>query len=381
MRVCHLSTVHRGLDVRIFYKECISLASAGYDTHLVIQAESSDVHIASSHGVHLHCLPRHKSRFKRLLISGLFCALYSLRLNSHVYHFHDPELIPLGIILRLLGKKVIYDVHEDLPRDILSKDWIAPSFRRLISVLAEAVEKLASRNFFSVVSATPFIARRFVRKGFRAAVINNYPRLTEFGVDDPSSIKRHEICYVGGISRTRGIQEIVQAMGLVESSVSLNICGHFAETDVEKFCASEPGWKHVNPLGFVDRAGVRDVLARSMAGLVTLHPLPNYIDAQPIKMFEYMSAGLPVIASDFPLWREIIAGNDCGLLVDPLNPAAIAEAIDYLITHPKDAQRMGRNGRRAVENQYNWEHEGQKLLAFYDTILKPAASPSSVPLS
>jgi len=130
-----------------------------------------------------------------------------------------------------------------------------------------------------------------------------------------------------------------------------------------------PGWQRVNVLGFLDRAGVRDVLGRSMAGLVTFHPAPNHIDSQPNKMFEYMSAGIPVIASDFPLWREIIAGNDCGLLVDPLNPAAIAEAIDYLISHPEEAERMGRNGRRAVEEQYNWEHEATKLIQFYEQIL------------
>ena len=130
-----------------------------------------------------------------------------------------------------------------------------------------------------------------------------------------------------------------------------------------------PGWQRVNALGFLDRAGVRDVLGRSMAGLVTFHPAPNHIDAQPNKMFEYMSAGIPVIASDFPLWREIIAGNDCGLLVDPVNPAAIAEAIDTRVNNPDMAQRMGENGRRAVEARYNWGIEEQKLLAFYEQIL------------
>ena len=125
----------------------------------------------------------------------------------------------------------------------------------------------------------------------------------------------------------------------------------------------------MNSLGFVDRDRVRQVLSRSMAGLVTLHPIINYIDALPVKMFEYMSAGIPVIASDFPLWREIIQGDDCGLLLDPLNPAAIAHAIDYLVSHPEEAQRMGKNGRTAVETKYNWTMEEKKLLAFYDNIL------------
>jgi glycosyltransferase involved in cell wall biosynthesis len=101
--------------------------------------------------------------------------------------------------------------------------------------------------------------------------------------------------------------------------------------------------------------------------------MPNHIDAQPNKMFEYMSAGLPLIASDFPLWREIVEGNDCGVCVDPADPAAIAEAIDRLVENPDLARRMGENGQRAVHERYNWAIEEKKLLALYDTVLLPKA--------
>ena len=176
---------------------------------------------------------------------------------------------------------------------------------------------------------------------------------------------------ISGFLKIRGIVEVVQAMGKLRSISRLNLVGSFSDECLKRQLQEQPGWQRVNPLGFLDRQGVRDVLSRSIAGLVTLHPVINYIDALPVKMFEYMSAGIPVIASDFPLWRDIIAGHDCGLLVDPLNPGAIAEAIDYLITNPVDAERMGGNGRRAIEKLYNWEHEGQKLLTFYDVILGP----------
>ncbi|MBD3768073.1 MAG: glycosyltransferase, partial [Gammaproteobacteria bacterium] len=100
-------------------------------------------------------------------------------------------------------------------------------------------------------------------------------------------------------------------------------------------------------------------------GLVTFLPAPNHIDAQPNKMFEYMSAGLPIITSIFPLWREIVEGNQCGLCVDPLDPQAIGEAIQYLIDNPVEAEQMGKNGRQAVEQKYNWTIEEQKLLDLY----------------
>src|SRR5690606_21589492 len=118
-----------------------------------------------------------------------------------------------------------------------------------------------------------------------------------------------------------------------------------SEMDVQAAIRAAPGWKKVEALGFLDRSQVAKVLARSVAGLVTFLPAPNHIDAQPNKMFEYMSAGVPVIASDFPLWREIIEGNGCGICVDPLRPREIAQAIDYLIANPEEARRMGNNGR------------------------------------
>ena len=145
----------------------------------------------------------------------------------------------------------------------------------------------------------------------------------------------------------------------------MQLGGEFSEPDVEVHVRSQTGWQWVDELGWLDRVGVKTVLDRSVAGLVTLHPVINYIDALPVKMFEYMAAGVPVIASHFPLWREIIEGNDCGLCIDPLDPAAIAKAIDYLVTHPQEAERMGRNGQRAVAEKYNWTLEEAKLLEFY----------------
>jgi glycosyltransferase involved in cell wall biosynthesis len=107
-------------------------------------------------------------------------------------------------------------------------------------------------------------------------------------------------------------------------------------------------------------------MARAVAGVVTLHPVRNYVDCQPVKMFEYMAAGIPVIASRFPFWLDIVEGNDCGVCVDPFDPAAIAAAIDHFVTHPELAMRMGENGRRAVLEKYNWQPESRKLIDFYE---------------
>ena len=206
--------------------------------------------------------------------------------------------------------------------------------------------------------------------GVRSIDINNFPLLGELDGKVSWDAKQREVCYVGGIGRIRGIEELVRAMDQVQGGARLNLCGNFSEPEVKLTCKGLLGWKAVNEMGFLDRSEVRNILSRSVAGLVTFHPVPNHIDAQPNKMFEYMSAGVPVIASDFPLWREIIEGNQCGLCVDPLNPDAIAHAIDYLVQNPNEARQMGENGRRAVLERYNWAAEEKKLLKLYDEILR-----------
>lgn len=369
-RVCHLTSAHQGLDIRIFHKECVSLANSGYDTHVVIVASPDEVKRAAAQGVTIHSLPLPASRTSRMLTQAWRCFTVARRLDADLYHFHDPELIPYGIILALHGKVVVYDVHEDVQKDILSKRWIPASLRKIVSMAYTALEYIGARYFFTIVTATESIAQRFKKITMHTEIINNFPILNELDSDVQWGDKDAEVCYVGGIAKIRGITEVCQAMGLLQTNARLNLCGRFAEPEVEQGVKSLPAWQRVNELGFVDRSGVRNVLSRSAAGLVTFHPAPNHLDAQPNKMFEYMSAGIPVIASDFPLWREIIQGNDCGLLVNPLNPAEIAQAIDFLVLNPDKAQQMGANGRKAAYERYNWAIEEQKLLAFYEQILR-----------
>jgi glycosyltransferase involved in cell wall biosynthesis len=170
------------------------------------------------------------------------------------------------------------------------------------------------------------------------------------------------------MSAIRGIRQLVQACALLRSDARLSLAGQFSEAALESEVRAYPGWRRILHHGQLDRAGVSGLMHRAIAGLVTLHPVANYLDALPVKMFEYMAAGIPVIASRFPLWRNIIERHGCGLCVDPGDPAAIASAIDQLVLNPAQAARMGENGRRAVEQQYNWAREEKKLINFYDTL-------------
>jgi glycosyltransferase involved in cell wall biosynthesis len=297
----------------------------------------------------------------------------ALALDAKLYHLHDPELLRIGLKLKRAGKKVIFDAHEDLPLQIKNKTYLHPLVRRPAALFFRHFEAYACSRFDAVVAATPFIRDKFLAINARTADINNYPVLDELGNDTDYGLRSNTVCYVGYITAVRGIRELIRAMESVDGC-RLELAGRFQEPAVEKEVRGYPGWKKVDFLGFLDRDGIKNILSRSKAGLVTLHPTPNYLDALPVKMFEYMAAGVPVIASDFPLWRSIIDDAGCGICVDPESPESIADAINRLLADPEKAEKMGENGRRAAHRKYNWGIEEQKLLDLYSLLLQKQES-------
>jgi glycosyltransferase involved in cell wall biosynthesis len=364
--IVHLTSAHPRYDTRIFVKQCRSLAALGHTVTLVVADGLGDERIDGIGVVDVGRLPGRASRVLRTTRRVLEAAR---RLDADVYQLHDPELVPAGLRLKRLGKTVIFDSHEDVPAQLLAKPYLNPLARRLLSAGYAACERHAYRRFDGLVAATPFIRERLRHLHPNTVDVNNYPLLQEFDAAPDWDAKVAEVCYVGSISAIRGIRELVRACELLRSPARLSLVGSFAEPALEREVAQFPGWKRVDAHGHLGRAGVQAAMRRAVAGLVTLHPVVNYLDALPVKMFEYMAAGLPVIASRFPLWQEIIEGNQCGVCVDPGDPAAIAAAIDHFCLHPQAARRMGENGRRAVHARYNWRGEADKLAALYDGLL------------
>lgn len=363
-KIVHITTVHQSFDIRIFYKECVSLARVGYDVTLIAPHNKQEI----LDGVKIFPIKKHNNRVKRAFLSSWSAFLNALKLKADIYHFHDPELILVGVLLSLLGKKVIYDVHEDLPKQILSKYWIYPILRKPISYLAYIIEKVAEVFFKGIVAATPGIAEKFHRK--KTVIIYNFPLLKDF-TEVKIQKEQTSLIYTGAISITRGILEMIEAIHLSANEINtkLILVGKFTPNSLYNKVQGMLGWKYVTYEGSCSYKDVVKKYTEASIGLVVLHPTKAYLESYPIKLFEYMAAGLPVIASDFPLWREIIESSKCGLLVNPLDPDEIAKAIKHLLDCPDLATELGRNGRRAAVEKYSWENEEKKLLALYKKIL------------
>jgi len=365
IKVAHLSTAHGRRDIRIYLKECRSIASnESYDVHYFVADGLGDEFIG---GIIIHDIGKSGGRFKRMLLRPWKMLGAARNIKAQIYHLHDPELLLIALFLQIGGGVVIYDSHEDTPRSLLSREWIPAWIRPSLSKIFERFEDFVVNRISGVIGATPSIEKRFHKINQDSEVINNYPLVDEIGKELVRLNYSRNVCYFGAISKIRGIEEMVRSLEHVNAKLIL--AGVFEDAQLENKVRSFAGWSKVDFRGLVSRSDTQKIMAESTVGLVLYHPEPNHIDAQPNKMFEYLAAGMPVIASNFLAWTEFIEGNNFGVCVDPLNHVEIARVINELISNPNRLSSISSNGRIAIQEKYNWNIEEKKLLIFYSRLL------------
>ncbi len=364
-KVCHITTVHNYRDTRIFHKECTTLVEAGYEVHLIVANQKEGL----ERGIHLHNIdhPVH-TRLERMRKLGKFALEKALKLNAAIYHFHDPELLPVGLALKKRGKTVIYDVHEDVPRQLASKPYLPKMIAPFVAYPFERYENYVARKLDYIITATPFIRDRFLTINSQTIDINNFPKIDILQPLKENTQKTRDLCYIGAITEIRGFYQIIKMLEYTEARLTL--AGKFESPTLEEQLKRMPGWSQVDYLGQVPWEEVGIIMAESKIGLVTFLPVPNHINAQPNKLFEYMSSGIPVVLSHFPLWKQLVDDYNFGYCVDPNIPKEIAYAVNTLLNQPETAEKMGVNGRKAVENHLNWKAESIKLLEVYQKLLE-----------
>ncbi|MBP2019858.1 glycosyltransferase involved in cell wall biosynthesis [Symbiobacterium terraclitae] len=395
-RVVHVTSVHPAHDIRIFHKECRTLAAAGYEVILLATGDAGGDSGGAPPGglsgrcggrgeggrwedVRIRMLPRPRRRWQRMTTTLYRIYRAALEERADCYHLHDPELLPVGLLLRRRGRRVVYDVHEDVPLQVLSKHWIPPWLRPWVSRLVRRVEAFCARRLDGAVAATPAIARKCAAWGVPCMTVQNFPLPAPEPFDGtPYTARGPLVVYVGAITAERGLREMVAAMARLPESLGarLVLAGEFSPAGLAEEARAWPGWERVIHLGWQDRQQVQRLLGSARVGLALLHPEPNYVECYSTKSFEYLQAGLPVVASDFPLWRSVLGETGGAVLVDPLDPDAIARAVQHLLEHPEEARAMGEAGRRAAAERFTWEKQAEELLAFYRRLLGTGAGDS-----
>ena len=371
MKACILTTAHSPLDERIFHKEGKSLAEAGYDVVIVAPYERSEL----KEGIRIKAVTPLSSRLDRIWrIKDIYRA--ALQEKADIYHFHDPDLIPVALWLsRKYHKPVVYDVHEYYGDSLLTRYWLPRPFRKFVARNVDRVEKWAARSFAGIITVNGHMAELFRRENSEGEILHNYPLKKQFDFLRPEKVKPPVILYLGGINRERGLEVILRAMSLVREKHPEAVCelvGPAETTDLGSEFSELTPWLeqgNVRLRGKVPYEQVPEILANSSVALVPLLPTLNYQKAIPVKLLEYMAAGLPVVGSRFGYIEEIIAKNQCGLLTEPGDPESLSRDICALLENPERALNYGQNGWDAFQREYTWEKEQGKLLSLYERIL------------
>lgn len=372
VRVLHVSTAHRPNDPRIAYRVIPTL----FPHYEIIAALPNAMQGWSNEARYVR-LPYFRWVLVRLLLSHPFVLWYALRVRPALLHLYDPELLPVArLIQRLLAIPVVYEVHENLHKKIGGKRaWQGSYLTRPFRYF----DQLARRHFYLIFTEHAYLDT-YTRLAKPYAVIYNYPLLSflePFRFTYQPNRQHPEFFYVGGLSFERALDVLVAGFArLAEryAAFTVHLFGprQFTPAQLEAL----PGYARVREnlrfYGYTDQRDALPHAACATAGLALLKPIGDYPESYTTKMFEYMALGLPVVTSDFALYRDVVERHDCGFCIPPDDPVRLVESLTYLIEHPDEARAMGERGRRAVERTYNWSSEAQKLLGFYQRVLVEA---------
>lgn len=363
--VVHMTTVHHPLDPRIYYKQCKSLQNAGFRVTLLAPdaervIEENDINVIS--------IKKQKNKLKRMVFSTIEAYKKARKQKADYYHIHDPELLPVAWLLKKKTNVVVYDIHEDYVTSIMQKEYIPKPLRRLIAGTYSVIEKALSRRLELCLAE-----KYYQEKYSRGTCILNYPVLNEavLGRTIHEGKAENKLIYTGNVSEDRGA-EIHAQLPKLDKDISVHLYGKCPRPLAEEMYALAGEQSDRLYIEGIDQYVPKDEIDRNyvshqwLAGIALFPPTEHYMKKELTKFFEYMTAGLPVICSDFPAWKEFIKTYSCGIAVNPRNDQEIKQAIDFLRSNVNEAKRMGENGRKAVLEKLNWGNEEKKLIDWYE---------------
>lgn len=371
-KVVHLTTVHHPYDTRIYHKECLSLKKAGYDVSLIVSLEDKQAGqtVITSDGVKLIGTKKRKGRLKRMIFSTWQTYKLAKKEKADYYHFHDPELLWVGWLLKNKTNRVIYDVHEDYYTAIMQKDYLPSALKKLVGAVYNKLEKLFIRKMDIC------LAEKYYQEHYPQGIkILNYPILnTELlKTNNSASNIENALIYTGNVTEVRGSYLHAQLPSL-PSKPDVYFYGKCASEIADEMKSVAGANKDQLFFTGIDQYVERNEIDQAylskswLAGIAIFPPTQHYMRKELTKFFEYMTAGIPIICSNFPVWEAFIQKYKCGIAVDPNNQTEWNQAINYLHENHEARENMIANGRQAVINELNWTLEEKKLLNWYKEI-------------
>jgi glycosyltransferase involved in cell wall biosynthesis len=358
-RVCHVISGYIRDNARIFQRQCVSLKNAGFDVCLLTndgkpEEVLNDIKVYS-------CDTFWANRIKTLLFAKYQFYKKAVDIDADIYQLHSPELISLGLALKRLGKIVIYDAHEDLPRHILEKEWIPFFMRKFTSRVVDVFMNKSLAKYHEIISPHSHVVKQLKSINDNVTLVTNCPIINiseEVTLDN--YLKRNKImCYSGTVYEYSNQEAILDAM-LAIPEVNYEIVGQIGDSHLKRLSVHKV-FNRVKFFGLIPYSQMRPFYNKTVLGLVVYDyklNLGNKLGSFGTnKIFEYMEAGIPFICTDYVLWKEIIYKHKCGFFVEPGNVVQIKNAISFLLNNPDKAYEMGQNGRKAVLLEYNWGSE------------------------
>ncbi|PYZ95871.1 hypothetical protein CR205_15935 [Alteribacter lacisalsi] len=371
-KVCVMTTVHPAFDGRIYHKQIQSLVKMGYEVTYVAPEPPDPAQ--NTLDIPIVTVPASRGAGDR--IRNIFRAFKKARQQkADLYHFHDPELLLAGVMLRLTtGKPVVFDVHEHYPNAIMSKPYLKSWQKTFFRASFTLFERMALSFLSGVIYTTEDIGERYKKK--HKLRLENFPLRQHFP-DPPAENKEPKtLLYLGGITQIRGVIEFLEGVRLAaDRHPDLNVMfvGRF-ERDSFKQAVFEKIEElnlesHCTFLGQVPYQELKGVIDKASIGILPYLPVPNHRVCMPNKMYEYMASGIVIAASDLPNYRREIEQAEAGVTFAPGDPQSVADQITWLLDHPEELNRMKQSGRRFFENEANWESQEEAFDAFYRQIL------------
>lgn len=369
IKVCHITSAHDTSDIRIFQKECVSLAKKGYETYLVGEGNSITKNGVNVIGVG----EKTGNRLFRMFFFARKVVKVALKTNSKIYHFHDPEILLYAKKLKKNNAIVIFDSHELYREQILNKPYIPRKLRRIVAYFYETIENRALKYIDAVIyPSAGNVQHPYEGKNVKCAFINNTPiinNLNNFDVENAHN-KGDTVCCVGTLVKERGVDVLIEAC--YKAKVKLILAGNIMPENFKNELMQRKEFSIVDYRGYCNREEVEQIYREAFIGVDNIQRVGQYpqISNLSTKVYEYMSRGIPFIVSNFEYNEYIVQKYKCGICIDPSDSDEIAEAILYLLKDKENAILMGKRGRKLIEDKFNWEIDAKKLQDLYQELLK-----------